>query len=114
MFAPILVLTLTVPAGAAEFDRQGFRRDVAWLVGAGAVDLLSTEYMLNNCATCYEANPFMQERPALKKALGVGFVVGMLQLLRSKGYGRAADIIRWAAVAFWAGLSARNVWLARH
>jgi hypothetical protein len=88
---------------------------MAWMAGAGALDLASTKYALGRCQGCYEAHPLMQSasgRVAVKMAATAAG--GLLCYeLRKHGHAREAKWIRWGVVALWSVLAVNNMARAR-
>jgi hypothetical protein len=109
---------LPVPSGIAATDlerrpaglRKGIRADLSWVFAAGRADYLSTEWALSRCTDCGEGNPLLRRsgsRAALKLA-GAAAVVWTCKELRRSGHGRAASVLRWAAVAGWTSAAVNN------
>jgi hypothetical protein len=90
--------------------------DAAWIGGAAAIDLWSTERALSRCPACYEGTPWMRgglpARAGIKLAMtGVG--VAWADHLRKKGDRRGARIVRWGLVGLQLGFAAWNLQRAR-
>ncbi len=84
--------------------------DAAWIGGAGALDLWTTEYALDHGA--HEAHPIMRgglpARVGVKLAMtGVG--VAWADHLRRKGDRRGARLVRWGLVGLQIGFAAWNL-----
>lgn len=96
-----LALTLALPPAAGAYDREGFKRDIAWIASASVVDYASTRYAFERCGTCYEGNPWMAQSMAVKKAAATGALVVILWIARKFGSDKAATVTRWFIVAVW-------------
>ena len=83
--------------------------DVAWMGGAGALDVATTRYALRTCSECYEANPlfragdrsFQLTKAIVAKMAITGVATFACYELRKTGHRRAAKITRWTVVAIW-------------
>jgi hypothetical protein len=97
---------------AAEHARilRGTAADAVVLsVGAG-LDLASTQYALDRCQTCYEANPLMRD-PGARYALKVASTAAAVWVcyeLRRTGHHKAATTLRWALFAALVGVATNN------
>lgn len=111
IIASLLVLMIATPA--MSWDKEGFKRDIAWVTGAHAMDALSTTYMLEACPTCYEVNPFMRDNLWAKKALGAGVILGALYIARRHGGDQLATWVRWGIVMVLTVVSGWNYYLSR-
>jgi hypothetical protein len=84
--------------------------DTPWILAASGADYLTTERALSHCVGCSEGNPALRSsgsRAALK--LGTTAAAAWTcRKLRKSGHSRAATILRWAAVAVWAGAATSN------
>ena len=86
--------------------------DAAWIGGAAALDLWSTDHAFGRCPTCYEGHPLMRgglpARVGVKLAMtGVGIV--WADHLRRKGDRRGARLVRWGLVGLQVGFTAWNL-----
>ena len=103
--------TLAQPLVTVEAIADDTARDLFWMIGTHAGDLLTTAIALERCnGTCGELNPVGQTpeaRIALKMAgaAGTGLV---LWKLRRSGHASAATVMRWAVVAVNAALIINN------
>ncbi len=86
-------------------------RDLAWVVGSHAGDLLLTAAAIERCnGACAEGNPLgfnPEARIALKMAATASTALTLWKLRRD-GHGKTATVIRWATVAFNAALIVNN------
>jgi hypothetical protein len=107
----MLIILLAIPA-AAETRLRAASIDAAWIGGAAALDLWSTDHALSRCPTCYEGHPLMRgnlpARVGIKLAMtGVG--VAWADHLRQKGDRRGARLVRWGLVGLQVGFAAWNL-----
>ncbi len=117
--AAVVALMLLAPVAgmAADTNREAFRaslRDAAWIGGAAATDLWSTELVLRGGGR--ETNPIMRggmpARAGIKLAV-VGFGVAWADHERKNGNARRARIIRWSFVAAQVAFAGWNLRQAR-
>ncbi len=124
--APLLLPTCTSaeatpadpwePVPHTEGRLRAAAADAAWIAGAGAVDLWTTQHALSRCSSCYEGTPWMRgslpARVGLKLAM-TGAGVAWADHLRRKGDRRGARLVRWGLVGLQVGFAAWNLRQAR-
>jgi len=87
------------------------RTDLAWMAGAAALDLGTTEFALRRCETCREGNP-LGSSPNARLGLKLGVTAGVSALcyhLHKQGHHRKAKIARWTVVGAWVAASVVNL-----
>lgn len=85
--------------------------DLAWMAGAAALDLGTTEFALRRCKTCREGNPLggsLNARLGLKLGVTAGVSV-LCHHLHKHGRHREARISRWIVVGGWVAASVVNL-----